>query len=61
MSGTRRVPPPRRMSVMRGVCVHGKRYEGCPLDMIEAGSAPSIFRRIVGWIAVLLFLAWLFG
>ena len=66
MSGIRHAPPPRRMNVMRGSCrVHGSRYLGCPLDMIDAARAPSIMPsitgRIVGWVAVLLFLAWLFG
>ena len=48
----------------RGSCrVHGTRYEGCPLDMIDAERADSgsSFWEAVGWIAALLFLASVFG
>jgi hypothetical protein len=52
-------PPPPPM----GCRVHGTRYEGCPLDMIDAERADSgsSFWEAVGWIAALLFLASLFG
>jgi hypothetical protein len=52
-------PPPTPM----GCRVHGTRYEGCPLDMIDAERAASgsSFWEAVGWIAALLFLASVFG
>lgn len=54
-------PPPPLAS--RGCRVHGTRYEGCPLDMIDAerGGSGSSFWEAAGWIAALLFLASVFG
>jgi hypothetical protein len=49
---------------MPRICrVHGTRYEGCPLDMIDAERAASgsSFWEAVGWIVALLFLASVFG
>lgn len=55
-------PPPPMPRRTAGSCrVHGRRYEGCPLDTIEScGSGPT-FWEIVGWIVALVFLSSLFG
>jgi hypothetical protein len=57
------IPPPPPPPLPTGCRVHGTRYEGCPLDMIDAERADSgsSFWEAVGWIAALLFLASLFG
>jgi hypothetical protein len=56
-------PPPPPPPMPRSCRVHGTRYEGCPLDMIDAERADSgsSFWEAVGWIAALLFLASVFG
>jgi hypothetical protein len=56
--------PPPNMPVLRGSCrVHGTRYDGCPLDMIEIEQrvGSSSFWQVVGWIIALLFLAAVFS
>jgi hypothetical protein len=61
LRGSGYTSPP--MPAPMGCRVHGTRYKGCPLDMIDAERAASgsSFWEAVGWIAALLFLTSLFG